>query len=254
MRLEHKVALVAGGTRGIGRGIVEAFVAEGADVVFLGRTEAAGKSVEAAAAASCGRAEYVHCDLLELDQLERVIADVAQRKGRLDVLVNNAGYALGMSLQESTLAAYDTLFDLNVRAAFFAMRWAAAAMIAADRGGSIVNVTSTAATRGFPNRALYCGTKGALLQMSRAAALDVAPHRIRINCVSPGMVDTELMRDIHFRGKTNQDALVAEIGKVTPLGRVGRPSEIAAAAVYLASDDAEWVTGAEIRVDGGHAI
>ncbi len=254
MRLGGKVALVVGGTRGIGRGIVEAFAEEGADVVFLGRNAAAGRSVEAAVASSGGRGEYVHCDLLELDQLEHVVADVAQRKGGLDILVNNAGYALGLPLQESTLEAYDLLFDLNVRAAFFAMKWGAAAMIAADRGGSIINITSTAATRGYPNRALYCGTKGALIQMTRAAALDVAPHKIRINCISPGMIDTDLLREIHFDGRDNQDALVDEIGKVAPLGRVGRPSEIAAAAVYLASDDALWVTGAEIRVDGGHAI
>jgi NAD(P)-dependent dehydrogenase (short-subunit alcohol dehydrogenase family) len=90
--------------------------------------------------------------------------------------------------------------------------------------------------------------------MTRAAALDVAAHEIRINCISPGMIDTDLLREIHFAGQDDQDALVDEIGKDAPLGRVGRPSEIAAAAVYLASDDARWVTGAEIRVDGGHAI
>jgi len=254
VRLKDKIALVVGGTRGIGRGIVEAFADEGADVVFLGRNEAAGRSLEAAIASSGGRAEYLSCDVLELDQLEDAISDVVRRKGGLDILVNNAGYALGLSLEESTLAAYDQLFDLNVRAAFFAMKWGAGAMFASDRGGSIINITSTAATRGFPNRALYCGTKGALMQMSRAAALDVASHRVRINCLSPGMVDTELLREIHFGGQDNQDALVDEIGRLAPLGRVGRPSEIAAAAVYLASDDAAWVTGAEIRVDGGHAI
>jgi NAD(P)-dependent dehydrogenase (short-subunit alcohol dehydrogenase family) len=245
---------VVGGTRGIGRGIVEAFAEEGADVVFVGRNVGAGESVEAVVASSGGHAQYVHCDLLELDQLEHVVTDVAQRKGGLDILVNNAGYALGLPLQESTLEAYDLLFDLNVRAAFFAMKWGAAAMIAADRGGSIINITSTAATRGYRNRALYCGTKGALIQMTRAAALDVASHRIRINCISPGMIDTDLLREIHFSGRDDQDALVDEIGKVAPLGRVGRPAEIAAAAIYLASDDALWVTGAEIRVDGGHAI
>jgi NAD(P)-dependent dehydrogenase (short-subunit alcohol dehydrogenase family) len=254
VRLDGKVSLVVGGTRGIGRGIVEAFAAEGADVVFLGRNRADGESVAAALAATGGRAEYVHCDLLELDRLERVVSDVAEQKGGLDVLVNNAGYALGLSLQQSTLEAYDVLFNLNVRAAFLAMKWGAAAMIAADRGGSIINIASTAATRGYPNRALYCGTKGALIQMTRAAALDVAAHEIRINCISPGMIDTDLLREIHFAGQDDQDALVDEIGKDAPLGRVGRPSEIAAAAVYLASDDARWVTGAEIRVDGGHAI
>jgi NAD(P)-dependent dehydrogenase (short-subunit alcohol dehydrogenase family) len=254
VRLAGKVALVVGGTRGIGRGIVEAFAAEGADVVFLGRDPEAGTSVAASVASSGGSAEYARCDVIELQQLERAVSGVVERRGGLDILVNNAGYALGLSLQASTLEAYDLLFNLNVRAAFFAMKWGAAAMIEADRGGSIINITSTAATRGYPNRALYCGTKGALIQMTRAAALDVAPHEIRINCISPGMVDTDLLREMHFAGRFDQDTLVEELGKVAPLARVGTPAEIAAAAVYLASDDAQWVTGAEIRVDGGHAI
>lgn len=254
MRLEGRVALVIGGTRGIGRGIVEAFAEAGAAVAFIGRDVEAGQALEAEVAATGGQAEFLRCDLRELDDLQQSIRDVARSNAALDILVNNAGYALGLSLQESTLDAYNQLFDLNVRAAFFAMKWGAAAMIAAGRGGSIINITSTAATRGYPERALYCGTKGALLQMSRAAALDVAPHKITINCISPGMVDTDLLREIHFAGRDEQDALVAEIGKVAPLGRVGQPAEIAAAALYLASDDARWVTGAELRVDGGHAI
>jgi len=254
MRLEGKVALVVGGTRGIGRAIVEAFAGAGAAVAFIGRDVKVGQALEAEIAASGRHADFLRCDLRELDELEQLIGRVASANGGLDVLVNNAGYALGLSLQESTLDAYDQLFDLNVRAAFFAMKWGAAAMIAGGRGGSIINITSTAATRGYPNRALYCGTKGALLQISRAAALDVAPHKITINCISPGMVDTDLLREIHFAGRDEQDALVAEIGKVAPLGRVGQPAEIAAAALYLASDDARWVTGAELRVDGGHAI
>ena len=177
-RVAGKIALVTGGTRGIGRGIVEAFAREGAVTVFTGRDRDAGAAV---ARAGGRRAEYVACDATDLPRLRGVIADVVRRHGRLDVLVNNAGRAIGASLLESTEEIYDEQFDLNVRAAFFAMKWAAEAMVAAS-GGTIINITSAAATRGFRNRSVYSGTKAAVLQMSRAAALDVAQHNVRINC------------------------------------------------------------------------
>jgi NAD(P)-dependent dehydrogenase (short-subunit alcohol dehydrogenase family) len=249
-RVAGKIALVTGGTQGIGRGIVEAFAREGAVTVFTGRDREAGV---AAAQAGGQRAEYVACDATDLPRLRGVIADVVGRHGRLDVLVNNAGRAIGASLLESTEEIYDEQFDLNVRAAFFAMRWAAEAMVATG-GGTIINITSAAATRGFRNRSVYSGTKAAVLQMSKAAALDVAHHNVRINCISPGTVDTDLLRRIHFDGMDNQDRRVDELGGKQPLGRVGTIEEIGAAAVYLASDDAAWITGANLNVDGGIAI
>lgn len=218
MRLVGKTALVIGGTRGIGRGIVESFAREGATSVFTGRDGEAGAAVVAAVEADGRRAEFVRCDATDLPTLRRVIADTAWRHGRLDTLVNNAGCAVGASLVESTEAIYDEQFDLNVRAAFFAMKWAAEAMIE-TRGGSIINITSAAATRGFRNRTIYAGTKAALLQMSKSAALDVACHNVRINCISPGTVDTDLLREVHFAGRTEQDRLVMELGREQPLGR-----------------------------------
>jgi NAD(P)-dependent dehydrogenase (short-subunit alcohol dehydrogenase family) len=253
VRLRGKTTLVIGGTRGIGRGIAEAFAREGAMSVVAGRDEDAGAAVVAAVTASGGRAEFVRCDALDLAQLEETIRGVVRRHDKLDVLVNNAGYALGLSLLESTVDAYDQLFDLNVRAAFFGTKWGAEAM-AETGGGSIVNITSTAATRGYRNRTLYCGTKAAVLLMSKAAALDMAPYNVRINCISPGTIDTGLLREIHFEGQSEQDRLVAELGTANPLGRVGTVAEIGAAAVYFASDDAAFVTGANLLVDGGFSI
>jgi NAD(P)-dependent dehydrogenase (short-subunit alcohol dehydrogenase family) len=253
VRLAGKTTLVIGGTRGIGRGIVESFAREGAMSMFTGRDSDAGAVVVAAAEGQGWRAEFVRCDATDLSQLRRVIADVASRHTKLDTLVNNAGRAIGASLLESTEADYDEQFDLNVRAAFFAMKWSAEAMIETG-GGSIINITSAAATRGFRNRTIYSGTKAALLQMSKSAALDVAEHNVRINCISPGTVDTGLLREIHFAGRPEQDRLVTELGTQQPLGRVGSIYEIGAAAVYLASDDAAWVTGANLSVDGGIAI
>jgi NAD(P)-dependent dehydrogenase (short-subunit alcohol dehydrogenase family) len=249
-RLSGKVTLVTGGTRGIGRGIVEAFAREGAVVVFTGRDRAAGAAVVEAAGL---RAEFAPCDVTDLPQLRRVIDDVVARNGQLDVLVNNAGHAIAGSLLEATEEMYYRQFDLNVKAAFFAMKWAAESMVETG-GGSIINITSSAATRGYRNRAVYCGTKGAILQMSRAAALDVAPYNVRINCIAPGTVDTELLRTIHFAGMSDQDRRVGELGETQPLGRVGTIEELGASAVYLASDDAAWITGASLAVDGGAAI
>jgi NAD(P)-dependent dehydrogenase (short-subunit alcohol dehydrogenase family) len=254
LRPAGKTTLVIGGTRGIGRGIVEAFAAEGAMSVFAGRDEAAGEALAEAVAGAGGRAEYIRCDALNLGQLEETITGVGRSYGKLDVLVNNAGYALGLSLLESTEDAYNRLFDLNVRAAFFGMKCGAEAM-AQTGGGSIINITSTAATRGNRNRTLYCGTKGALLLMSKAAALDMAPYKVRINCISPGTIDTDLLREIHFDARSQQDRLVTELGaELNPLGRVGTVAEMGAAAGYFASDDAAFVTGAELLVDGGHSI
>jgi meso-butanediol dehydrogenase / (S,S)-butanediol dehydrogenase / diacetyl reductase len=253
VRLAGKITLVVGGTRGIGRGIVESFAREGAVAAFTGRDAEAGAAVVAAVEGAGWRAEFVACDATDLSALRDVVVDIAARHGRLDTLVNNAGRAVGASLLESTEAMFAEQFDVNLRAAFFAMKWAAAAMIDTG-GGSIINITSAAATRGFSNRSIYAGTKAALLQMSKTAALDVAPHNVRINCISPGTVDTDLLRGIHFAGRTDQDLLVTELGREQPLGRVGSIYEIGAAAVYLASDDAAWITGANLNVDGGVAI
>ena len=177
-----------------------------------------------------------------------------EHHGRLDVLVNSAGTNIGHSLFDATEDEYSSLFDLNVRAVFFAMKWGAEAMVAGG-GGSIINITSSAATRGYRERTLYCGTKAAVLLMSKAAALDAAVHGIRINCISPGTVDTDLLRSLHSAGAGDQDERIAAFGaELTPLGRVGTIGDIAAAALYLASDGARWVTGAELNVDGGVAI
>ena len=167
--------------------------------------------------------------------------------------MNNAGRVVGRSLLESTEDDYDRLFDLNVRATFFGTKWGAELM-SANGGGSIINIASAAATRGFRNRSIYSATKAAVPMLSKAAALDMAPHNVRINCISPGTVDTDLLRGVHFEGDPDQDRLVRELGAEQPLGRVGSIHEIGAAAVYLASDDASWVTGANLNVDGGAAI
>jgi len=253
MRLKDKVILITGGTRGIGEAIARLFAEEGAIVTFTGRHAGMGIEVVERISGIGGRAEYVELDVLRLPELQRVIQDTAARHGRLDVMVNNAGSVLPRTILETEVHDFEQLFDTNVRSVFFGTKWAAEIMIG-QRSGSIINTASTAGVRGLAQRAAYCGTKGAVIQLSKAAALDLAPHNVRVNCVSPGAIDTELLRRARFGGQPDQDRLVAGVGRTLPLGRIGAPDDIATAALYLASDESEWVTGTNIIVDGGGTV
>jgi meso-butanediol dehydrogenase/(S,S)-butanediol dehydrogenase/diacetyl reductase len=253
MRLKDKVVLITGGTRGIGQAMAQLFAAEGAVVTFTGRHAGEGIEVVERIAAMGGRVEYVELDVLRLPELRRVISEIAERHGRLDVMVNNAGSALSRTILETEVDEFEQLFNTNVRSVFFGTKWAAEIMMK-QRSGSIVNTASTAGLRGLHKRAAYCGSKGAVIQLSKAAALDLAQYNVRVNCVSPGAIDTELLRQARFGGQPDQDRLVAGVGRGLPLGRIGYPRDIAMAALYLASDESEWVTGSNVVVDGGGTI
>jgi NAD(P)-dependent dehydrogenase (short-subunit alcohol dehydrogenase family) len=251
MRLADKTALVLGGTAGIGLGIVEAFVAEGASVIFTGRRDALGQEIaNRLAATTQNHVSFRQLDVNDLEHLQQTIAETANEFGRLDVLVSNVGTALDRTILETTVDEFDAVFETNVRAMFFAMKWAAEVMIEKG-GGSIVNTASTAGIRGLERRAAYCSSKGAVIQMSKAAALDLARYDVRVNCVSPGAVDTDLLRSARFAGVPDQDEQVTALGSTLPLGRIGAPTDIAQATVFLASDESSWITGSNIVVDGG---
>lgn len=253
MRLKDKVVLITGGTRGIGQAMAQLFAAEGAVVTVTGRHAGEGIEVVERVAQMGGRVEYVELDVLRLPELRRVIAEIAERHGRLDVMVNNAGSALSRTILETEVDEFEQLFDTNVRSVFFGTKWAAEIMVR-QHSGSIINTASTAGLRGLHKRAAYCGSKGAVIQLSKAAALDLAQFNVRVNCVSPGAIDTELLRQARFGGQPDQDRLVAGVGRGLPLGRIGYPRDIAMAALYLASDESEWVTGSNIVIDGGGTI
>jgi meso-butanediol dehydrogenase / (S,S)-butanediol dehydrogenase / diacetyl reductase len=250
MRLRDKIALVTGGTSGIGRAIAELFATEGAVVTITGRREALGRDVVAGIQEAGGQAEFVPVDARHLPDVRRVTDVMAQRHGRLDILVNNAGISLPRTLLETSEEDFSAQFDINVRSMFFTTKWAAEIM-ARQGSGSIVSVASVSGIRGQEQRAAYCGTKGAVLQITRAAALELAASGVRVNAVSPGAVDTPLLRDARFAGHANQDELVADVGASLPLGRIGLPEDVAHAVLYLASDEASWVTGTNLVIDGG---
>ncbi|MDF3038405.1 MAG: Dehydrogenase short-chain alcohol dehydrogenase like protein [Thermomicrobiales bacterium] len=250
MQLKDKIALVTGGTSGIGRAVAELFAEEGAAVTLTGRRRELGQEVVTGIKAKSGQADFVETDVRQLPEVRAVIDETARRLGRLDILVNNAGISLPRTLLATSEEDYTDLFETNVRSMFFATKWAAELMVR-QGSGSIVSIASVSGIRGQEERAAYCGTKGAVLQITRAAALELAPLGVRVNAVSPGVVDTPLLRNARFPDAPNQDELVREVGASLPVGRVGLPEDIARAVLYLASDEAGWVTGTNLVIDGG---
>jgi NAD(P)-dependent dehydrogenase (short-subunit alcohol dehydrogenase family) len=245
MRLEGKTALVTGATSNIGRAIATAFGAEGAHVVVSGRSAARGAEVVGEIRAAGGRADFVAANLDGSAAASRALAAEATRElgGRIDVLVNNAGIFPGTSTADTDEATFDEVYAVNVKAPFFLTAAIAPAM-AARGDGAIINLGSWIARLGIPIAALYSSTKGAVETLTRAWAAEYGPAGVRVNAISPGVIRTPLL-----------DASVEHPAEAmmrgTPAGTPGSPDAIAHAAVYLASDEARFVHGVVLDVDGG---
>ena len=245
-----KVAFVTGATSGIGRACAIAFANAGARVVCVGRKEEALRDVEAKVHDAKSEALTINADLAKLSQAQQAIERAIQAFGGIDVLVNAAGHLSNGTIENTSLEAWDDMMDVNVRAPFQLMQMALPSLI--ERRGNIVNVSSVTGLRAFPGVLAYCVSKAALDQLTRCSALELASKGVRVNAVNPGVVVTE----IHKRGGMNDDAYAAflEHSKTThPIGRTGRPEEIASLVLYLASDKASWITGATYSIDGGRS-
>lgn len=243
MRLEGKTALVTGATSNIGRAIAEAFATEGAHVVVSGRSAERGKDVVDGIRARGGRADFVQADLDGSAATSQALARETTQVlgGRIDVLVNNAGIYPGSTTAATDEKTFDQVYAVNVKAPFFLTAAVAPAMVAAG-GGAIINLGSWVARLGIPVGALYSSTKGAVETLTRAWAAEFGPQGVRVNAISPGVVQTPATGEVH----------PAEIMmKGTPAGRMGTPDAIANAAVYLASDETSFVHGIVLDVDGG---
>jgi NAD(P)-dependent dehydrogenase (short-subunit alcohol dehydrogenase family) len=248
-RLEGKVAVVTGAGRGIGEGIARRFAREGVTVVAAQRTRSDGEQVVSAIQRNGGRAVSLETDVSSEQSVRQMFETTLEMFGRVDTLCNNAGVGLLRSVVESTMEEYDYVMDPNVRGVFLCMKYGIPPMLE-QQSGSVINIASVASFVGFRRDAAYCASKGAVLMLTRQAALDYAPHGVRVNAICPGFIDTPMLR-VYCEGQPDPAAAWGEVLAQHPMGRLGTPDDVAGAAVYLASDESAWVTGAAIPVDGG---
>lgn len=241
-RVNGKVALITGAARGQGAAHARSLAAEGASVVIADIRDEEGRALAASLGSS---ASYLRHDVGSDESWRAALEMVRARYGRLDVLVNNAGIAIMAGLEETDAALFERTVRVNQLGAFLGVKYAAALMKAGG-GGSIINVSSITALKSDPHFLAYTTTKWAMRGLSRAAAIELAPAKIRVNTIFPGIIDTQMLTDAVPGLDVAQFAAAN-----TPLGRIGKPEEVAAAIVFLASDESSFITGAELAVDGG---
>jgi NAD(P)-dependent dehydrogenase (short-subunit alcohol dehydrogenase family) len=240
--LPDRRALVTGAGRGIGKAIALALARAGADIVLLGRSESDLVEVAVTIRGFGRKAELLICDLLHPPDLSELIS----RLGRIDILVNNSGMNIPESFVTVTESHYDQIFGLNMRALFFLTQSVVDAMIAGRVKGAIVNITSQMGHVGAANRTVYCAAKHAVEGFTKALAIEVAPHGIRVNSVAPTFVETEFTKRM-FADESFRNSVLSKI----PVGRLGQPEDVAPAVVFLCSDAAALITGSSVKVDGG---
>ena len=243
-RLEGKVAVVTGGNSGIGLATAKRFQKEGAKVAISGRSR---KTLDEAVRAMGNGVVAVQADVAKLPDLDKLYAEVSQKLGKIDVLFVNAGVAKFAPLGETSESAYDEQFDINIKGAYFTIKKALPLL---NDGASIILNTSVAASTGTPTTSAYSATKAALRSLARTAAAELAERGIRVNAVAPGPIVTPIF-DKTGLPKEAVDAFAKEIAAKVPMKRFGQPEEVAATVAFLASQDASYITGVEINVDGG---
>ncbi len=247
----NKVVVVTGATSGIGRAVARRFASEKAHIVAVGRNAKALNEVVREIESAGGQSQLTSADVTNESDAQRIVGRAIDRFGRLDVLVNAAGHISSGTVETTDLLSWDAMMNVNLRSIFYLMQLATPHLIPTK--GNIVNVSSVTGLRSFPGVLAYCVSKAGLDQLTRCAALELAPKGVRVNAVNPGVVVTE----IHKRGGMSEEdyAKFLEHSKMThPLGRVGEAGEVADLIFYLASNRAAWITGATYQIDGGRAL
>jgi NAD(P)-dependent dehydrogenase (short-subunit alcohol dehydrogenase family) len=244
VRLSGKTAIVTGGGSGIGKSMAQAFVREGAKVMIAGRHQA---KLDAAAREIGPDCLAIAADVSKPTDVEKLVRAAIEKFKRIDILVNNAGILLPGTAESLSEEDFDQTFNINVRGPWLLSRAVLPHMRTAG-GGSIINIASVLSALGARNRVAYSASKGAVLAMTRAMALDHATEKVRVNCICPGIVETEMVARFSMDESARQQRLARH-----PAGRFGQPEDIAGLAVYLAGDESAWTTGAVFTVDGGYS-
>jgi len=261
-RLDNRHALLTGAAGGIGLAVTAAYLENGARCTAVDVAQVPSPGLAALIAEHGDRLQYLSGDISETARIDALVALAQARLGRIDILFNNAAIFDLAPLLESDEAMYDRLFAVNVRGMFFVMQKVLAQMVA-QRGnaaiaGTVINLASQAGRRGEALVAHYCATKAAVVSYTQSAALAVAPYGIRVNAIAPGVIDTPMWQRVdalfaryeHLQPGEKKTA----VGKAVPLGYMGRPEQVAGAAVFLASDEASYITGQTLNVDGGNVM
>lgn len=245
MKLKDRIAIVTGAAKGIGLACAERFAADGATVIMSDVDDGAGE-----AAAKAIGATYIHCDVSRASEVDALVEGVVRRFGAIDILMNNAGIAMAGDFLSITEADLDKVLGINLKGSFLMLQACARHMVkqaeAGRKPGAIINMSSVNDTLAIPTIVSYCMSKGGVSQLTRATSIYLAPYGIRVNAIGPGSIRTDM-----YKGVVADPAAVKRVMSRTPMGRPGEPSEVASIAAFLASDDASYVTGETIYVDGG---
>ena len=250
MRFQGKVAAVTGAAAGIGQATAVAFAREGAAVAIVDKDQAQGQVVAGEIKEQGGDVLVVPTDIARENEVQKMVEDVTKRWGRLDILVNNAGIYYQADVVDTPSDVWDNILAVNLSGAFLCTKYAVPVMIRGG-GGVVINIASEAGLVGIKGQVAYNVSKGGMIALTRSCAVDLAGRNIRVNCVCPGTSDTPLVREAVNRAPDPAAARRA-LEEIRPLNRLGKPEEIAAAILYLASSEAGYATGAILSVDGGY--
>lgn len=246
-RLRGKVAVITGSRRGIGRGIALAFASEGCKVIVSDCVEDPdGKNTVLGVKKLGSDAIFIKADVSKEKDFKNLVEKAVKKFGKLDILVNNAGIVLFGTADAIAEKDWDKVIDVNLKGVFFGTKYAAKQMLKQGKGGRIINISSIAGIVGFPGISAYCASKGGVTEFTREAALDYGQYGITVNAINPGVIETDMTKDMVADKATKENFL-----QNTPVGRLGKPEDIGNAALFLALDESSFITGHNLVVDGG---